>query len=131
MTLLDQLRDDLPDIGSLMEFVHKEVLYDRLVRKSVEAGYMTEQELVVGRYISTYLDLNYYIPGREEVPDKKDPLYLRVMINAQTRAAAAFGIPDVKAGELYLKSQDIRAVQIEDFPPEHFQYQGNRDRSGN
>ena len=116
----------LPDIGSLTKFVHQEVLHDVLVKKSVSERYVTEKELVAGRYVSTYLHMNCGIAGEGQERDNENPLYRLVIVEACTAAATAFGITNAKAEELYYKSQDIRAVQIEDFPPEYFQWPGNK-----
>jgi hypothetical protein len=121
---------DLPDVEGLEKFVHKEILYDSLVKKSVDGGYMTERELLVGRYVSAYLDLNYdpYVTSEDGRPSHKGNDYFLnlVLFCGCMKAEQLFNVSWDKAREFYRKSLDIRAIQIPDFPREKLQWSGNK-----
>jgi len=99
----------LPDLEGLASFTHTETLYDTLVKKSVEEGYMTEDELLVGRYVTEFLNLNVPKQGdfwtTLKMRDEKLP-------EACQATAEQFGIPYERAKKLYELSLDIRARNL-------------------
>ncbi len=97
----------LPDLESLIGFTHQEVLYDSLVKQSIEAGYMTEAELLIARYIQEYC--NVQCP---EDPESEYEIYLEKWKShlpaAYDAAAQQFSVTPQRAQELYNQSLKIR-----------------------
>jgi hypothetical protein len=93
------------DIKGLEEFVHLETLHDDLVKEAIERGYMSEKELVIGRYVNEVCDqLN---------PEHTDYQTWRQMLApAYKEASRQFNVTEEKAEELFNKSQNIRAYVL-------------------
>ncbi len=96
----------LPNLEELTESTHQEVRYDSFVRKAIKEGYMTEQELLIGRFVYDYLDLN--TPMESQDLDADEERRHEKLPEACRAAAEQFGITPGKAEELYNKSLDIR-----------------------
>jgi hypothetical protein len=103
--------DKLPDLERLTNFVHQEVQHDSLVRQSIEEGFMTEQELLVGRYVSAYCDLH----SPEEIGsdyDAWEKVWQSNLPEAYKITARQFDVTLQRAEELFNKSLNIRARNI-------------------
>ncbi len=100
---------ELPDLDELTSFTQDEVRYDSLVRKSIEEGYMTETELLIGRYVSDYLDLN--VPSNDDLDAELEAINAKLPEACEV-AAKQFKIPVDTVRELYNKSLEIRARNL-------------------
>jgi len=100
-----------PNLNSLRSFTHREALCDSLVKKSLQEGYMTEEELLIGRWVSSFLDENE-AETEEEDFEKKHKLWLSKLPEACEETSKVFNITKEKAEELFKKSLDIRARNL-------------------
>jgi hypothetical protein len=99
-----------PDLSSLKSFVDLEVLHDAHVKKSVEMGYMTAEELLIGRWISKFFDLNssQTEESADVVVEEKFEVWKSKLPEASEAAAKEFGVTAEIAKELFEKSLNIR-----------------------
>lgn len=108
--------EKIPNIKSLRDFTAQEVKFDSLVKKSIEEGFMTEEELTVGRFVYRFLDLNSpkaeEPPQTEEEMDEEYRLWRSKLPEACKTAAKKFGVDPKKAEELFEKSLDIRSRNL-------------------
>lgn len=108
--------DKLPDLERLIKFVHRILLYDSYVKKSIEDGFITEQELLIGKYISAYCDLHTPEKVGEETRlnyhDKWEDLWQSNLPRAYLAAAKQFDVTPERAEELFKKTLDSRARNV-------------------
>ncbi|MEK6963114.1 MAG: hypothetical protein AABX70_01710 [Nanoarchaeota archaeon] len=97
----------LPDLEALTRFTHQEALHDPLVRRSIEEGYMTEEELLIGRYVGEYC--NVQCPRNPEEEDEVyEKRYNSHLPTAYETTAEQFQVTPQRAQELYKGSLEIR-----------------------
>ena len=109
------LEGKTPDLEDLKQRVHNQTILDILVKKSIGDGYMTEEELLIGRWVTKYLDLNapnFDAPASGENRKKKREIWLQKLPEATREAAKQFNIKPEEAEKLFKKSLDIRARNI-------------------
>ncbi len=93
-----------PHLENLREFVHQETLHDKYVSKSIEEGYMTEEELLVARWITKLLDT---LSDKEGIDDHE--IWKSNVPVAAEAAATLFNISVDEAKILFEKSLSIRS----------------------
>jgi len=108
----------LPDLDGLRVFVNKEVLYDDLVKKSIDDGFMTVEELVIGRWVYKYLDLHEPKNDKDVESEEQYEIWLLKLPEACLAAAQQFGILEQEVKELFEKSLEIRNRNIPRKPSE-------------
>jgi len=102
---------EIPDINGIRSFTADEVKYDSLVRKSVEEGFMTEDELFVGRFVYGFLDENSPVTETDDV-DEEHQQWRSKLPEACKAAEQHLGVKAGRARDLFEKSLDIRSRNL-------------------
>jgi hypothetical protein len=96
-----------PDVAGLRRITRRYVQLDRYIQASIEDGFITEEQLVIGRYVSDFLNLN----GPDLSVNKE--VWLRNLPIACQAAAEEFGITKESAKEFFEKADIVRSRHMD------------------
>lgn len=92
-----------PDVAGLRRITRRYAQLDRYVQASIEDGFITEEQLVIGRYVADFLNLNGPDIGVNRV------VWMRNLPIACQAAAEEFGVTTESAKELFEKAEVVRS----------------------